>query len=149
MKSFVKLVRFLFTVPGVKFFLSRRICQDPIEKFFGFQCQRGRTHDNPNAHEFLKNTQALRVVNGFCWDVAKGNCWGNKETKLGMKENTPCQKENRRGTEKNHLSSFIVTLPLGYCICTHFSDILDMCVTLRVLCFFAVVFAVIITFHKQ
>ena len=74
MKSFVELVHFLFTVPGVKFFLSGRICQDPIEKFFGCQRQRGRTHDNPNVQEFLKNTQALRVVNGFCRDVAKGNC---------------------------------------------------------------------------
>lgn len=99
-KSFVELVRFLFTVPGVKFFLSRRICQDPIEKFFGCQRQRGRTHDNPNAQEFLKNTQALRVVNGFCRDVAKGNCRGNKETKLGTKENTPLVKRKQKRNRK-------------------------------------------------
>ena len=108
-----QLVRFLVTVPGVKFFLSRRICQDPIVKFFGCQRQRGRTHDNPNAQEFLKNTQALRVVNGFCRDVARGN----KETKLGMKDNTPLP--NRK-------------LPPGLLYCTNFTDILDLCVMLHV-----------------
>lgn len=65
-KSFVEMVRYLFTMPDVKAFLSRRICQDPLEQFFGCQRQRGGTHDNPNAQEFLRNTQALRVVNSMC-----------------------------------------------------------------------------------
>lgn len=100
-KSFLELVRFLFNVPGVKFFLSRRLCQDPIEKFFGCQRQRGRTHDNPNAQEFLQNTQALKVVNGFCRDVAKGNCRGNKvDTQLGLKENTPLPKRKQKRERK-------------------------------------------------
>ena len=47
-------------------FLSNRICQDPPENIFGCQRQRGGTTDNPNVAEFLKNTQALRVVNSFC-----------------------------------------------------------------------------------
>ena len=70
--------RYLFTVPGVKFFLSRHICQDPIEKFFGCQRQCGGTHNNPTVKEFQQNTQALRVVNSICRDVVKGNCRGNK-----------------------------------------------------------------------
>jgi len=73
-KSFVELVRFLFTVPGVKVFLSRRLCQDPLEKFFGCQRQKGGAHDNPNVAEFLNNMQVLRVVNSFCQGVARGNC---------------------------------------------------------------------------
>ena len=91
--SIIEQQSFLFTVPGVKFFLSRRLCQDLIEKFFGCQRQRRRTHDNPNAQEFLQNTQALRVVNGFSRDVATGNCRGNKmDMQLGLKENTPLPK---------------------------------------------------------
>jgi hypothetical protein len=46
-KSFVELTRYLFTMPSVKVFLSQRICQDAFEKFFGYQRQRGATHDNP------------------------------------------------------------------------------------------------------
>ena len=68
-KAFVELVKYLFTIPGVKVFLSERISQDPIEKFFGCQRQRGRVNENPNVQEFLKNTQALRVINGACPNV--------------------------------------------------------------------------------
>jgi len=75
-KSFVELVRFIFKIPGVKFFLSERISQDPLENFFGCQRQRGRTGENPNVQQFCKNTQALRVINSVCGTVAKGNCCG-------------------------------------------------------------------------
>ena len=73
-RSFTELVEYFFkTVADVKVFLSNKFCQDPIEKFFGQQRQRGRANENPNAKDFLKNTQALRVVNGLCGNV-KGNC---------------------------------------------------------------------------
>ena len=97
-KSFVELVRHLFTVPGVKTFLSQRICQDPLEKFFGCQRQRGGTHDNPNVSEFLHNTQALRVINSSCKDPARGNCRGGSKRGLDLEqENRPLPKRPRRG----------------------------------------------------
>ena len=74
-------MRYLFTIPDVEFFFSNRICQDPVKNFFGQQRQRGGTHDNPSVSEFFKNTQALRVVNGFCRDVVKGNCRGSESRK--------------------------------------------------------------------
>ena len=52
----VELVRYLFTIPGVGVFLSNRICQDPLENFFGQQCQRGRANGNPSSSEFVRNT---------------------------------------------------------------------------------------------
>ena len=61
---------------GVTSFLSQRICQDPLENFFGCQRQRGGVHDNPNVQEFVKNTQALRVINSFCKGPSQGNCRG-------------------------------------------------------------------------
>jgi hypothetical protein len=60
-------------ITGVTAFLSNRLCQDPLENVFGQQRQRGRVNENPNSRDFLKNTQALRVVNGVCRNV-KGNC---------------------------------------------------------------------------
>ena len=74
----MSLVRYLFTIKGVSCFLSRKICQDPLEKFFGCQRQMGGTHNNPTVKEFQNNTQALRVVNSLCREVVKGNCRGNK-----------------------------------------------------------------------
>lgn len=72
-KSFVEMVKFIFTIPGVEFFYSNKLCQDDIENFFGQQRQRGRSHENPNAAEFLKNTQALRIINTTCATI-RGNC---------------------------------------------------------------------------
>ena len=64
-RSFVELTRFLFTIPGVSSFLSEKISQDPLEKFFDCQRQRGGTSENPNVASFCKNTQALRVINSL------------------------------------------------------------------------------------
>ena len=86
-KSFVELVRYLFTIPDVKSFLSQRICQDPLECFFGCQRQRGGVHDNPNVQEFTKNTQALRVINSMSKGPSKGNWCGGHEDKDTEKEN--------------------------------------------------------------
>lgn len=102
-KSFVELVRHLFTVLGMKTFLSQRICQGPLEKFFGCQRQRSATHDNPNVREFLDNTQALRVVNSFCKDPVRGNCQGGLKRGLDLEqENRPLPKRPRKGKRTLH-----------------------------------------------
>ena len=58
-RSFIEFVEFVFTIPGVHVFLSNKLSQDNLEKFFGQQRQRGRVNENPDAMEFIKNTQAL------------------------------------------------------------------------------------------
>ena len=78
----------------MKFFLSERISQDPLENFFGCQRQRGRTGENPNAHQYCKNTQALRVINSDCADVPKGNCRGRKQH-IDMQDKKPLPKRHR------------------------------------------------------
>ena len=83
--SFVDLVEYIFTIPGVTVFLSNRICQDPLENFFGQVRQKGRVNENPSVSEVLKSTQAIRVVNNDCAAV-KGNCRGRT-------------KKNTRGNE--------------------------------------------------
>lgn len=67
MKSFVALVKYLFTIPGVMCFLSEKLCQDPLEKFFGCQRQRGGVNENPTVERFSKL---------FMPDVSRGNCRG-------------------------------------------------------------------------
>ena len=85
--SLVDLIEYVFTIPGVTVFLSERLCQDPLEKFFGCQRQRGGTNENPTVQEFCRNTQALRVVNSVCSNVRKGNCRGHKDEVEFSKEN--------------------------------------------------------------
>ena len=85
----------LFTIPGVTVFLSEKLSQDPLEKFFGCQRQRGGTSDDPTVAEFVKNTNALRVIDTVCGNVSRGNCRGNKESFDREKENTPLPKRRR------------------------------------------------------
>ena len=68
----------------------------------GVLLAKGGTHENPNVQEFLRNTQALRVVNSFCKRPSKGNCRGNlsEANPITDKENeplpkrTPCARRN-------------------------------------------------------
>ena len=50
----MELVKYIYTIPGVEALLSEKLCQDPLEKFFGLQRQRGRVHGNPSAYEFFE-----------------------------------------------------------------------------------------------
>lgn len=104
MLAFIELVEYVFKIEGVTAFLSNRICQDPLENFFGRQRQRGRVNENPSAAEFFKNTQALRVINSTCSTV-RGNCRGASKRKSNDPievENAPLQKRKApiRKTQK-------------------------------------------------
>ena len=118
-KSFIDLVRYLFTLSGVKTFLSEQVFQDPLENYLGLQIQRGRASENRNVQEFC--TQALRVINGVCLDTFKGNCRGNKVKRRMTeadteKESQPLRKEKRTGRDIN----LYVSLYCYYCTFTLF-----------------------------
>ena len=80
-------------------FLSQRICQDPLERFFGIQRQRGGVNDNPNVAEFTKNTQAIRFMNTMCHTkLFKGNCRGS-EGELPAMCSAPLPKRRRTSSK--------------------------------------------------
>jgi len=103
-KSFVELTEYIFKIPGVKFFLSERISQDPLENFFSCQRQRGRTGENPNVDQFCKNTQALRVINAVCAHVPRGNCRG-RQNLIDIKKESKALPKSRRQRSKPRLLS--------------------------------------------
>ena len=72
-RSFVELTAYLFTLPGVKLFLSERLCQDPLESFFGKQRQCGGGCDNPTVSAFLSNTSSLRAQGSVSLNPLRGN----------------------------------------------------------------------------
>ena len=95
--SFVELVEYVFTIPGVSVFLSNRLCQDPLEKFFGQQRQRGRVNENPSTTKFLRNTQALRVISNTCSKI-RGNCRGSSIISKDLLESGPLPKRARKSS---------------------------------------------------
>ena len=75
----MEFIPYIFTkIPGVSSFLSAKINQDPLEKFFGMQRQAGRANQNPTVSEFIKNTETFRVISSIWIDDVLGNCRGQK-----------------------------------------------------------------------
>ena len=74
-KSFIGLSEYVFsTVPGVRYFMSEKLCQDPLEGFFGKQRMRGGYSDNPTVQSFLHGTVSLRTQKSVALAPKRGNC---------------------------------------------------------------------------
>ena len=97
--SFLELIPYLFKIHGVTCFLSEKLSQDPIEKFFGCQQQQGRSNENPTVSEFFKNTDNLRVINSIDVQEITGNCRGTKRKIYDLEKsklNAPLKKRRCR-----------------------------------------------------
>lgn len=69
--------RYLLGRSGVKFLLSERFTQDPVESFFGQQRQKGGGSDNPTVQQFTYNTSSLRAQRSTA-PIATSNVRGSK-----------------------------------------------------------------------
>ncbi|KAL5484343.1 hypothetical protein EMCRGX_G020817 [Ephydatia muelleri] len=104
--SFLELVPYLFSMPDIQSFLCQRLCQDPLERFFGLQRQRGGVHENPNAVEFAKNTQALRVMKSVGKSSSFGNCRRGLIEQASMDELCePLPKRRRTSGKRSDLAT--------------------------------------------
>ncbi|XP_065908884.1 uncharacterized protein [Dysidea avara] len=70
-KSFLELVPFLLSIDGVSVFLSEKVSQDSVEKYFSMIRQHGRANENPTITQVLKNAQNIRVINSiWVWKLS-------------------------------------------------------------------------------
>ena len=84
-------------MPGVKFVLSAKLNQDPIENFFSKQRAAGGRSDNPTLHQFCLNTVSLRVQGSAALEPVRGNCRPRKRNLEDIVElNTPLPKRPRK-----------------------------------------------------
>ena len=86
MSSFLELVPLILNLPGVSAFMSGKLNQDPLEKFFGCIRQSGRVNDNPSVAEAIKSTQTFRVINAIRFSDIRGNCRGTKTKSLEVED---------------------------------------------------------------
>ena len=93
--SFVEMARFILRQPGVKFLLSERFCQDPVEVFFGHQRAKGGRNDNPTVKQFCDATVSLRVQSSAALDPIRGNCRKRPADKLIHVSEAPLPKRRR------------------------------------------------------
>jgi len=100
-KSFLELVPFLLRIDGVNVFLSEKVSQDSVEKYFSMIRQRGRANENPTIAQVLKNAQNIRVINSIWVNEITGNCRGCKRKSYDLESvnlhdlNKPLPKRRR------------------------------------------------------
>ena len=88
--------RYLLGISGVKFLLSERFTQDPVESFFGQQRQKGGGSENPTVHQFTYNTSSLRVQRSTA-PIASSNVRASKHRQeADVVDDTPLQKRPHR-----------------------------------------------------
>ena len=90
MHSFTELAKILLKLPGVKFLLSEKFNQDPLEEYFSKQRGAGGCNDNPSVEQFGHNMLALHVASDSVKASKKGNCRLGDRQDLGpLMDSTP------------------------------------------------------------
>ena len=95
-QAFVEMAKVLLSLPGVSYILSEKLCQDPLESFFGKHRAAGGRNDNPTVKDFCKNTVSLRVQGSAALDPARGNCTRRQLQYRPFEDDTPLPKKPRK-----------------------------------------------------
>ena len=82
MNSFVDLSKELLSIDSVKFILSEKFSQDPLEEHFGKQRRKGGCNDNPNLVEFGRQELGINVMRSEMLRDIKGNVRGADRGKV-------------------------------------------------------------------
>lgn len=75
-KSFIELTKLLLREDDVKFVLSEKFSQDPLEEHFGRQRRRGGNNENPTYQQFGRNELALNVMDSSLIADLRGSTSG-------------------------------------------------------------------------
>ena len=97
--SFVALAKELLQIDGVKFLLSEKFTQDPLEEHFGRQRRRGGTNDNPTLAEFGDQELVLNVMRSdMMQEIAGSNTRGRdrEDVKININDDSELPKRSKR-----------------------------------------------------
>ena len=76
--SFVELAQDLLLLPGVEYFLSDKLNQDPLEEWFSTVRGAGGSNNNPSAQDLGNTHLNLLVAGSNAVASTKGNCRNQK-----------------------------------------------------------------------
>ena len=79
MKSFIAIAKELLIIDGVKFLLSEKFTQDPLEEYFGRQRRKGGSSEQPSYFSFQHNDLTLHVVDSDLITDIRGNTRGRDQ----------------------------------------------------------------------
>lgn len=89
------MVQYLLSYPGLKFVLSERFNQDPIESHFGKHRQMKGGNDNPTVSQYNYSESTLRVLGSQALAPVTGNTKHGSSIQK-MVDNTPLPKRQRK-----------------------------------------------------
>lgn len=75
-RSFIDLAEELLNEDGVKFLLSEKFSQDPVEEHFARQRRSGGSNENPNLNEFQTQEVSLNLIQSELISDLRGNTQG-------------------------------------------------------------------------
>ena len=90
--SFLEVGPLLLKLPGVKFLLSEKFSQDPLEAYFGKQRYQGGSNSNPSVNEYYNNATNIMVQGSAALDPVRGNSRRSRKRKATTVDNTPMPK---------------------------------------------------------
>ena len=90
----IEICKFLLQ-EGMEYVLTERLCQDPVEEYFGSQRKLGRRNDNPDIRTFGYNDNTIRVQRTISCN--SGNTRGRQDKRRAWEQVTddrlPCKKK--------------------------------------------------------
>ena len=94
--SFVQLAPQLLKLPGVEYLLSEVFSQDPLERYFARQRHKGRSNDNPAAHQVPLNAMTLLQQQAVYKDLKTMNVEAAGSNNSSAEALQPLRKHTRR-----------------------------------------------------
>ena len=87
--------------------LIERLCQDPLENYFGRQRSMGHRKDNPSLRDFCYNDNTIRTQKIF--RPIAGNCINDDEqlNKIDI-ETVPCHKKKEEERSHKHDFKYVI-----------------------------------------
>ncbi|XP_078610651.1 uncharacterized protein LOC144881434 isoform X2 [Branchiostoma floridae x Branchiostoma japonicum] len=95
--SFVEFAKVLLQEDGVKYFLSEKLTQDPLEQHFAKQRGRCGANEHPTLLEYGRNEINIHVSGAMLASVRAGNYMGRaNDVQIDFNDDTPLPKRQRK-----------------------------------------------------
>ena len=96
--SLIECVKFLLS-EGMEYVLTERLCQDPVEEYFGAQRKIGRRAENPDFEQCLYNDNTIRIQREI--SINSGNTRGRYNKKRSWEQVTDEKVPKRKSVKVN------------------------------------------------
>ena len=107
MLSFVELPSSLLQIPGAKFILNEKFCQDPLEAYFGKQRSQEGANSNPSVRQFHHNATSIRLQGSAALDPVRGTTKRQRKPLSDITSGTPMPKRKKQKGRRKLATEYV------------------------------------------